>query len=91
MKDKIKLLELYKPHTLRNWPEIEKSKICGCLNCGKAYPAKLVEECFGDKDGNNLTAICTYCHETALIGDASGLELTNEIFNNLHKIYYESK
>ena len=69
---KRKIYEQYNSHTLRNWIEIERSKLCGCLNCGRVYPTNLVEECFGDKDGNNLTAICTYCHETALIGDASG-------------------
>ena len=78
-----KLYILYLSHTLRNWSEIEKSKICGCLNCGRIYPTNLVEECFGDKDGNNLTAICTYCHETELVGDASGLEITEEIFLKL--------
>ena len=27
MKDKNKLLEVYKSHTLRNWSEIERSKV----------------------------------------------------------------
>lgn len=83
MEDKSNLLELYKSHTLRNWTEIDQSKICGCLNCGKVYPSTLVEECFGDKDGNNLTAICTYCHETELVGDASGLPIKEEILQSL--------
>lgn len=73
----------YLSHTSKNWDEIEQSHLCGCLNCGNVYPTEIVEECFGDMNSEELTAICTFCHETFLVGDASGLKITEELFNKL--------
>ena len=73
----------YLAHTLRNWDEIENSQLCGCLNCGKVYPTDIVEECFGEMESDELTAICTFCHETYLVGEASGLKITEDIFKKL--------
>lgn len=79
---------LYRRHIRQNWPEMKQSVMCGCLSCGKVYPANEVEDYIGYGD-EELTAICTYCLEETLVGDASGLDISAETLQKVKQYHIE--
>lgn len=71
-------------HTIYNREEIEVSDNCGCISCQRIFPASEVEDYI---DGG-ITGMCPYCNIDAVIGDASGIKITNELFAELNKKYF---
>lgn len=71
-------------HTINNRGEIEQSHVCVCVSCKRRYPALEVMDYI---DGG-LTAICPFCDCDAVIGDASGINLTDAFLAELHKHYF---
>ena len=55
-------------HSGNNKKEMEKSTVCGCVNCLSIYPVSEITEW----NDNGTTATCIYCKGNTLIGDASG-------------------
>ena len=80
--------KLYHSHTFKNMEEIEQSQKCGCIACCSIYDADQIEECIGEMDDKKMTAICPQCGTDAVIGDASGLEINEEILKALNKIWF---
>ena len=71
-------------HTINNRGEIESSNNCGCISCRRIFPASEVE----DYIDRGATAMCPYCDIDAVIGDASGIKITNELLAELNKKYF---
>lgn len=71
-------------HALGNRKEVERSALCGCVSCGKLFPATEVV----DYVDAGLTALCPECGIDAIVGDASGVELTAELLAELNKRYF---
>lgn len=80
--------KLYHSHTIRNKEEIEKSQKCGCMACCAIYNANEIEEYISEMNDSKMTALCVKCGTDAIIGDASGLEINNEIVKALNKIWF---
>ena len=78
------LLEQAHGHSLRNRAEIEKSEKCGCFSCVEIFDASEVQS-WAD---NNETAVCPYCGIDAVIGDASGVQLSEELLNQMYEKYF---
>lgn len=71
-------------HTIYNREEILESKISYCICCQTfLHPSEI-----DDYADDNQTAICPYCGTDSVIGDASGIRLTDDLLARLHKEYF---
>ena len=71
-------------HTSCNRAEIEESKLCHCICCQTQFHSSEISEYTDEGD----TAICPYCDCDAVIGDASGIRMTNELLERLNEKYF---
>lgn len=71
-------------HTLKNREEIERSQTCYCICCENSFPPSKIESY---TDGG-ATAICPYCDCDAVIGDACGIKLTDDLLKKLNEKYF---
>ncbi len=69
-----------------NQATLEKSSLAGCCYCKKIFSALSVEDWIDDR--NQKTALCPTCSIDAVIGDASGVEITPEFLNAMHEMWF---
>lgn len=69
----------------RNKEQIEQSKRCGCYCCTKIFPASKVTEYVSKEEP---TAICPYCGTDSVIGDASGIPLSNSLLKSMRMSWF---
>ncbi len=63
---------------------ILNSKVCGCFYCVEIVGVKeIVEWVDGDK-----TALCPLCGIDAIIGDASGYDISENFLNEMNKMWF---
>lgn len=73
-------------HSSRHRDEISRSVSVGCFYCAQTYPAVAIAEWWDD----DQTAVCPKCGIDSVIGDASGLPVTDEAFlEAMHKRWFE--
>lgn len=75
-------LETPHKHSIYNRVEVESSASCGCFHCCEVFPAGKVDSWITEGGGKAETAECPKCGIDAVIGDASGLPVTDSIFLN---------
>ena len=85
-KDRLALLLRYKKHAEDNEIEIVQSKKCGCYFCRQVYDARNVQEWIDDERG--VTALCPECGMDAVIGDASGVEISKPLMKEMNLAFY---
>lgn len=61
-------------HSMRNREEVGRSASCGCFFCMATFPAADVAAWGGE---GAATAACPKCGMDAVVGDASGLPVTD--------------
>lgn len=71
-------------HTLRNRPEVEASRNCGCIDCCRIFPTAEIADWADD----GQTAVCPYCGTDAILGEAAGWQLTDGLLEKLNQIYF---
>lgn len=71
-------------HTMDNREEVEQSKFCYCICCDTFFKPEEIEDY---ADGGS-TVLCPYCDCDAVLGDACGITLTDELLAKLHKRYF---
>lgn len=71
-------------HTIDNREEVESSQICHCICCQTFFQPSEIES-YAD---GGTTAICPYCDCDAVLGDGSGIKLTDELLEKLHQRYF---
>lgn len=76
--------DLMHKHTAIHIEEIMRSSRCWCISCEREFLPSEID----DWTDNGETAICPYCHIDAVIGDASGLQLSKQLLRCLNKIYF---
>lgn len=76
----------YHEHTFQNREEIEHSTMCGCASCCKVFPAKDVVNYYSDAHGD--TAVCPECAVDAVIGDACGLPVNEQVMQQLARAWF---
>lgn len=81
--DMFGLIEAHK-HTLHNREETDHSDTCYCICCKVQFPSFEITEHTDKGD----TAICPYCNCDAVIGNASGIKMTDELLEKLNEIYF---
>ena len=72
-------------HSSTHRAEIEASRQCGCFCCRSIFPASEVVDFV---DGGQ-TALCPKCDTDAVIGDASGFNITPELLEDMYKEYFD--
>jgi hypothetical protein len=73
-------------HSFNNREEVFNSAKCACFNCFRIYGPNEIDTFLTEDDGKG-TAICPYCFVDSVIGDASGLELTDDLVDALADYY----
>lgn len=71
-------------HTIHNREEMEASQFCYCISCQTFFRPSEID----DYTDGGTTAICPYCSCDAVIGEACGLNLTDELLEQLHDKYF---
>lgn len=66
---------------------IRESQECGCFYCERVFDASELKEWV--KDRADDTALCPYCGIDAVIGDASGYELSPDFLNAMYHYWFE--
>lgn len=85
-KHDIKELKAMRSHSVDNEIEIVSSSQCGCFFCRQRYSARDVMDWINDDRGTS--AICPICGIDAVIGDASGIEITKPLLKELNLAFY---
>jgi len=57
---------------------------CGCYYCLRIFPPGEIEEWV---EGDN-TALCPYCGIDTVIGDASGIPITEDFLSQMRERYF---
>ena len=82
--------ELQSAHdrSFRNKPSVMASTVCGCFYCRKTCAPSDVQEWV--RRDENETALCPHCGIDSLIGNASGLPVTDPAFlSEMHAHWFE--
>ena len=80
------ILEAYE-HTSNHRTVLQKSKSCSCIYCRKTFGYADINE-WAD---NKQTAICPHCGVDAVIGSASGVELTKEFLKDMKAYWFSNQ
>ncbi|WP_342711741.1 cytoplasmic protein [Bradyrhizobium sp. B124] len=66
-------------------PEIERSQRCGCFYCKQTFgPGQIVE--WIDEDS---TALCPQCGIDSVIGDGSGLTISQDFLEAMYAAWFD--
>jgi hypothetical protein len=80
------VLEAAEAHTINHRPEIERSTVCGCLYCQTTFAPGEIWRWLAEGTG---TALCPECQIDSVVGDASGLPVSDPRFlKEVHDLYY---
>jgi len=91
MKFTDKYLENAHKHCFNNKEEITKSDACGCFYCREIFaPSEIKEWIINEKYPKETTAQCPYCMIDAVIGNASGINLSNEFLIAMYERYFNT-
>jgi len=75
--------------SLFNRAEIEASQQCGCFYCKKIFgPDQIVNWADPNKPRAQQTAVCPECGIDSVIGNASGLEITEAFLEEMRAAWF---
>lgn len=75
-----KELKIAHGYSFKNKDVVSQSNKCSCFHCFRTFPAKEIETYLNEKDGKE-TALCLYCMCDTIIGDDSGVELSDDLID----------
>ena len=70
-------IEAAHKHSGCHYEEIKQSKLCGCFYCLTILKPEEITEWLEEPNEKGLTAFCPNCDIDAVIGDKSGLPVTD--------------
>lgn len=73
-------------HTIHNRHEVEASQVCYCICCRSFFKPEEIDSYADEGD----TAICPYCDCDAVLGEACGIKLTDDLLEQLHNKYFST-
>ncbi|WP_337867994.1 cytoplasmic protein [Meiothermus sp.] len=71
-------------HASRHRAEILQSEQCGCFYCLRIFPPSEIEEWIDE----GQTALCPYCGIDAVLGSASGAQITEDFLGQMRERYF---
>ena len=69
-----------------NADSVKASQMCGCFCCQEIFPAAEVTRFLDETPGR--TALCPHCGIDAVLGDASGVEVSEDFIRKMHKEWF---
>ena len=69
-----------------NADSVQASQECGCFCCQEIFPASEVTRFLDETPGR--TALCPHCGIDAVLGDASGVEVSEDFIRKMHKEWF---
>ena len=69
-----------------NADSVQASQMCGCFCCQEIFPASEVTLFLDETPGR--TALCPHCGIDAVLGDASGVEVSEDFIRKMHKEWF---
>ena len=76
-------IQMVAKFSLMNRDMIALSQKCGCFHCLKEFERKDIKEW----TDNNDTAVCPFCSNECVIGDACGYEINPQSLQNAHSYW----
>ena len=83
-------LEAAHRHSDHHRAEVEASAVCGCFYCLAVYTPPTITEWVDEGDGGE-TAVCPACGVDAVLGDASGLPITDGFLRAMKRRWFEAE
>ena len=77
-------LKLAHRRSSRHRAEIEASRLCGCFHCERIFVAPLIIDWIREDD----TALCPFCGIDSVLGDASGLPITEDFLQEMRIAWF---
>lgn len=74
-------------HSTNHRAEIEASKICGCFYCLQTFAPSQIKEWI--KNDAEEFAMCPSCGIDSVIGDASGIAITDDFLKEMNKYWFD--
>lgn len=71
-------------YSIRNIPELAKSKMAGCYYCRSTFQSSAVTE----TTDNGMTALCPKCGMDSVLPDSSPFKLSEETLTALNKYWF---
>ena len=71
--------------SLYNWNDVKRSWTCGCYHCCSIFPADEVGDEDWMPDVHGRTVLCPRCGIDAVLGDASGIPIREDVLEELNR------
>ena len=71
--------------SFENWDNVMESGMCGCYYCGHIFPSSEVTDADWVPDLHGRTVLCPRCGIDAVIGDASGIPIRQDVLDELYE------
>lgn len=71
--------------SFENWDTVKRSGMCGCYYCGSIFPASEVGEDDWTPDWHGRTVLCPRCGIDAVLGDACGIPIREDVLEELYE------
>ena len=82
-------LKVAHKHSSLHKKEVLQSDLCGCFYCLKTFKSDEIAEWIDTDNSKDETALCPLCGIDSVIGDKSGLPVTDAIFlNDMNSLYF---
>ena len=76
--------------TIRNHEHIQKSTECACIHCMQRFKPSEIHTWITEQN-NKKTALCPRCGINAVLGDSSGLDLSEQALSAFHDECFKPK
>jgi hypothetical protein len=77
-------LGLAHKHCFRNREELQSSRVAGCFYCLRRFAPEEIDV-WHDA---GITAECPYCNIDSVIGDASGIPMSDDFLEAMHARFF---
>jgi hypothetical protein len=77
-------------HCFKNKEELTKSEKCVCFHCFKVFTPTEIETYLVEKDEKE-TALCPCCWVDSILGDASGIDLCDELIDAMADYWFRGR
>ena len=71
--------------SFENWDSVKASRTCGCYYCCSIFPSEEVTDADWTPDLHGRTVLCPRCGIDAVIGDASGIPIREDVLEELYE------
>ena len=71
--------------SFENWKSVKNSQLCGCYYCCSIFHSSEVTDEDWTLDIHGRTVLCPRCGIDAVIGDASGIPIQEDVLEELHQ------